>query len=373
MRNGHPIVDADGHVVEPLDLWDRYIDKEFYDRRPIVEDRFITVEGLKMSKLGLADPGSGYDIEEFNKGAGYDWQVNFGEQALKGFTSKTYVEMMDGEGIDQMVLYPSKGLYAASIEHMDGRLSAAICRAYNRWLHDFCAEAPDRLIGVAVTALHDPELAAAEARYAVEELGMRGCSIRPNPYAGRNLEDKAYDVYYAELTRLDVPLTIHEGAGAYMPQYGDRHESHLARHAMCHTMEQMGATFSLTVGGVMERHPTLRVAQLEAGGGWLPYWLDRLDEHAHWLRHAKNETGHLTMRPSDYFRRQGWIHVEPDDPTFRVIVDYLGADRTLWATDYPHPDGRFPGVVDGLDDAKGITPEEIERYACRNAQELYRL
>lgn len=373
MRNGHAIVDADGHVVEPLDLWDRYIDAEFHDRRPVVEPQFITVEGKKMSRLGLADPGSGYDIEEFNRGAGWDWQHRFGEQALKGFTSGTFVEMMDSEGIDQMVLYPSKALYAASIEYMDARLSAAICRAYNRWLHDFCSAAPDRLIGVAVTALHDPELAAEEARHAVEELGLRGCTIRPNPYAGRNLEDRAYDGFYAEVARLDVPLAIHEGAGAYMPQYGERHPSHLARHAMCHTMEQMGAAFSMTVGGVMERHPTLDVALLEAGGGWLPYWLDRLDEHVHWLRHARNETGHLTMRPSDYFRRQGWIHCEPDDPSLRSVVDYLGADRILWATDYPHPDGRFPGVVDELMETKALSPEEIAFFGGGNAQVLYRL
>ncbi len=373
MRNGHPIVDADGHVVEPLDLWDRYIDGEFHDRRPITEPQFITVEGCKMSRLGLSEPDSDYDIEEFNKGAGYDWQQNFGAQALKGFTAETYLEMMDAEGLDRMVLYPSKGLYAASVEHMDGRLSAAICRAYNRWLRDFCDAAPDRLIGVAVTALHDPLLAAEEARYGVEELGLRGCTVRPNPYAGRNLEDPAYDVFYAEIARLDVPLAIHEGAGACMPQYGERHRSRLARHAMCHTMEQMGAAFSMTAGGVMERHPTLRVALLEAGGGWLPYWLDRLDEHAHWLRHASNETGHLTMRPSDYFRRQGWIHVEPDDPCFRSVIDFLGADRVVWATDYPHPDGRFPGVVDGIFEAKGLSPREIELYAGGNAQVLYGL
>ena len=59
---------------------------------------------------------------------------------------------MDAEGIDRMFLYPSKGLYAASVEDLDGRLSAAICRAYNRWLHDFCAVGPDRLLGDGVAA-----------------------------------------------------------------------------------------------------------------------------------------------------------------------------------------------------------------------------
>jgi predicted TIM-barrel fold metal-dependent hydrolase len=274
---------------------------------------------------------------------------------------------MDIEGIDQMVLYPTRGLHAVAIADLDGRVSAAICRAYNRWLHDFCAVDPDRLVGVALLGLHDPALAIAEARYAVRELGMRGLMIRPNPYRGRNLHDPAYDEFYAAVSELDVPLAIHEGCGVWMPEYGtDRFVEHIARHAMCHPMEQMGAVLSCTIGGVFERHPQLRVLFLEAGGTWLPYWLARLDEHVEWVGHI--ETPYLTMRPSEYFKRNGWIGFEPDEPNLRGLVEYVGADRLLWASDYPHPDAAFPGAVDELFDVTALT--EGERRAIVEANPI---
>jgi predicted TIM-barrel fold metal-dependent hydrolase len=158
-----------------------------------------------------------------------------------------------------------------------------------------------------------------------------------------------------------------------MPEYGSRHTSRLAQHAMCHPMEAMGAVFSFAAGGVMERHPRLRVAILEAGGGWLPFWLYRLDEHYEWLEDVPQEGGLLSMKPSEYFRRQGWIGCEADEPNLRGVADYVGADRMLWASDFPHPDGKFPGAVDALMDAPGLTRDEIALYAGENARALYKL
>jgi predicted TIM-barrel fold metal-dependent hydrolase len=251
-------------------------------------------------------------------------------------------------------------------------VASAICRAYNRWLRDFCEYEPDRLVGVALVGLQDPELAIADARYAVTELGMAGVMIRPNPYCGRNLHHPAYDGFYAALAELGAPLATHEGGGVFMPEYGyDRFEEHIINHAMCHPMEQMGAVASFTIGGVMERHPLLKVAILEAGGTWLPYWLSRLDEHVEWLRDV--EAKHLSMLPSEYFRRQGWIGFETDEPGLQGLVEYIGADRLLWASDYPHPDASFPGMVDELFDANGLTPDDIRTIVAGNPLELYRL
>lgn len=270
-----------------------------------------------------------------------------------------------------MVLYPSRGLYAASVADLDGRVASAICRAYNRWLYDFCQTDPERLIGVALIGLQDPAMAITEARLAVQELGMRGVMIRPNPYAGRNLHHPAYDDFYAALVEIDVPVSTHEGCGVWMPEYGlDRFDEHIAWHAMSHPMEQMGAVLSFTVGGVMERHPELRVGILEAGGTWLPYWLNRLDEHVEWIGDV--ETPYLTMLPSEYFRRQGWIGFEADEPGLGVLVDYVGADRILWASDYPHPDaGDDPvGDVFGVED---FSSEVRGRILEANPKAFYKI
>jgi predicted TIM-barrel fold metal-dependent hydrolase len=227
MKDGHQVIDSDGHVIEPADLWDRYIDSQFYGVRPICDPANTEVRtmGHTMSRSHVRTPGSDYDVDDYRKRIVEGWFAKYQAQKEKGFSAESYVEMMDAEGIDQMVLFPSRGLYAASVGDLDGRLSSAICRAYNRWLHDFCSLDPQRLIGAGLVALHDPTLAADEATYAVRELGMRSIMIRPNPYAGRNLEDRAYDEFYATVADLDVALATHEGVGVWMPEYGqDRYE-----------------------------------------------------------------------------------------------------------------------------------------------------
>jgi predicted TIM-barrel fold metal-dependent hydrolase len=366
VRDGHLVIDSDGHIVEPADLWDRYIDKEFYGVRPICDPSTMAIEvfGHRMSRS--------YENAAYKESVTRTWDERHASARQRGYDPASQLDAMDIEGIDQMVLYPSRGLYAASVADLDGRLASAICRAYNRWLHDFCQHAPERLIGVGLIGLQDPALAAVEARYAVEELGMRGVMVRPNPYRGRNLHDPAYDDFYSELEELDVPLATHEGCGVWMPEYGvDRFSEHIAWHAMCHPMEQMGAVLSFTMGGVMERHPRLRVAILESGGTWLPYWLSRLDEHVEWLKDV--EARHLSKLPSEYFREQGWIGFEPDEPGLRMLADYIGVDRLLWASDYPHPDATFPGVVDKLFGVDQLTDEDRHTILADNPLLLYGL
>jgi predicted TIM-barrel fold metal-dependent hydrolase len=381
MRDGHRVVDADGHVMEPADLWDKYLDRSFYDRRPIANPASVvgmTVEGHYMPRgyAGTDERATAYESkvqqewrETFRLGFDSQWSVQF------------FLDTMDAEGIDAMVLYPSRGLYVTAIDGMDPELASAINRAYSRWLADFCSAAPDRLIGVALASLQDPTLAAKDATYGVAELGLKGVMIRPNPMNGRNLEDRSHDEFFATVAGLGVPLATHEGSGAFVPQYGDRYESRIGQHAFSHTVEQMGAVYGLTVGGVFARHPTLRAAILETGAGWLPFWLDRLDEHCEFLNelHVDPEqnvdTGDLTMMPSEYFRRQGWISAEPTEPNLRGLVDYVGADKLLWASDFPHADCTYPGMVDNLWTARdqGLTDSELGAYVGQNAIELYQI
>jgi predicted TIM-barrel fold metal-dependent hydrolase len=366
MRNGHAVIDADGHVIEPADLWERYIDPEYRGVAPVCDpaSTAITVLGKRMPRS--------YGAAAYQSHLTTMWDKKYAKAKARGYDAASHLDAMDEEGIDTMVLFPSRGLYGAAIADMDGGIASAICRAYNRWLADFCSQDPKRLVGVALVGLQDPELAARDAADAVGNLGMRGVVVRPNPYAGRNLHDPAYDSFYAQIAEMGVPLCTHEGNGSYMPQYGsDRFTERLAWHAMGHPMEQMGAVLSLTAGGVLERHPTLRIVILECGAGWLPYWLYRLDEHVEWLKDA--EARHLTMLPSEYFRRQGMISIESDEPNLAAIVSSLGADHLLWASDYPHPDAKYPGMVDELFKAPGLTPDDLRHVAFENPRNAFGL
>ena len=127
-----------------------------------------------------------------------------------------------------------------------------------------------------------------------------------------------------------------------MPTVGvDRFEGRGARHIISHTMEMMLACMSVIWGGVCERHPKMRIAFLELGGGWIAPWLDRMDRH--FDDQGFNDSG-LTTRPSELFQRNCWISFEPVEGSIKALADYIGPHKILWATDYPHPDGFFPGA-----------------------------
>jgi predicted TIM-barrel fold metal-dependent hydrolase len=129
-----------------------------------------------------------------------------------------------------------------------------------------------------------------------------------------------------------------------MPQVGiDRFEGRGARHIITHTMEMMLACLAVIWGGVCEKHPKIRIGFLESGGGWIAPWLDRMDRH--FDDQGFNDSG-LTTRPSDLFRRNCWISFEPVEGSLKVLADYVGPNKIMWATDYPHPDGFFPGAPD---------------------------
>ena len=167
--------------------------------------------------------------------------------------------------------------------------------------------------------------------------------VRPNHLYARNLGDPAYDTAYAELSARSLVLAVHEGLGLRgQPTIGaDRFAGFGPRHAMSHPFEQMAAMASFVFDGAFERHPGLRVAFLESGTGWLPYWLHRLDEHCEWL--ADSEAAALTLDATGYFRRQCVISSEAEDALAASVVDTVGADHVMWASDFPHPDAVFPG------------------------------
>jgi predicted TIM-barrel fold metal-dependent hydrolase len=127
----------------------------------------------------------------------------------------------------------------------------------------------------------------------------------------------------------------------------------------------------LTAGGVCERFPDLTFILLEANGGWLVPWLERLDHHYEVFRW---DVPTLKMEPSEYFRRQGYISFDADESTLAFTADspLCGADRIIWASDYPHPDAKFPGVTKELSEAIApLTADQQSRIAGENALRLY--
>src|SRR6266705_2076306 len=355
MTRAYNVVDADGHILEPLDLWDRYIDPGFRDRRPrfVIDENGKERLGVEGKLLGNPRGIGSLGSVGARQGIVKPGTLKYAEGKKGGFDPHARIVDMDSEGIDAAFLYPSLGLFAGAVE--DPGLAAGMCRAYNRWLADYCKPYPDRLFGVAMLPMQSIELAIEEMRYARKELGMRASFLRPNPYNDRMLHHPDYEIFWREVEELDMAIGLHEGASGGMPQVGvDRFETRGARHIISHTMEMMLAAMSVIWSGVCDRFPRVRIAFLESGGGWIAPWLDRMDRH--FDDQGFNDSG-LSMRPSELFRRNCWISFEPVEGSLSVLADYIGPHKILWATDYPHPDGFFPGAPKLIADRPELSAE----------------
>jgi predicted TIM-barrel fold metal-dependent hydrolase len=315
VHDGRRVLDADAHVIEPGGL--------FGDAAPAGVD--VIDLPTTTPRVPCGDPEVLADF------------------LASGCSAVEYLRCLDREGIDAVVLYPSMGLFVPFLPSLSPAESARACRAYNEWLAEYCATDPTRMTGAALVPTADIALAAREADHAAT-LGLPAVMVRPNPLYGRDLGDREYDPLYDVLEARGLTLSVHEGLGVMGPTIGrDRTDTFALRHALSHPMEQMAAMGSLMLLGALERHPTLRVAFLESGTGWLPYWLARLDGHAEWM--AESETRDLTLTPSGYFARQCAICTDPDDPLAAWAVSQVGADHLMWASDFPHPDALYPNAV----------------------------
>jgi predicted TIM-barrel fold metal-dependent hydrolase len=294
---------------------------------------------------------------------------DYAEFAKEGFSPSTYITALDRQGIEQAYLFPSLGLGVTAIEGQDPELSLALCQAYNDWISEFSGYAPTRLKPVGLISLNTVTNAITELRRLVLNLGFRAVAIRPNPVAGRPVGDEIYAPFWAACAEFDVSVALHESCHASLPAAGaDRFKTHFSMHACCHPMEQMMAFVSLVEGGVFERHPKLRVAFLEAGCGWVPYLLWRMDyvEYPNW----RSQVPQVKRLPSEYFHRQCFVGVEGCEPYLDSLVEHIGADKLLFATDFPHPDHRFGEELAEVM-ASSLSLDDKRKVLCENPKKFY--
>src|SRR6476620_478379 len=236
MTRAYNVVDADGHILEPLDLWDRYMDPEFRERRPrfVIDENGKERLGVEGKLLGnprgigsLGSVGVRQGIVKANT-------LKYAEGKKGGFDPHARMIDMDADGIDAAFLYPSLGLFAGAVE--DPELAAAMCRAYNRWLADYCKPYPDRLFGVAMLPMQSVPHAIEEMKFARKELGFKAAFLRPNPYNDKMIDHPDYEPFWAAAEDGDMAIGFHEGGSSVMPTVGvDRFESRAAKHIVSHT------------------------------------------------------------------------------------------------------------------------------------------
>ena len=372
-------VDADGHILEPPDLWETYLEPRYRDRalRIVVDD-----DGLEALEIGgrpstMSRRGSPSVLGAMGDPDLRSMQLDpdrtyMSEAPFGSMDPGERLKVLDAEGIDAAILYTTVGLlWEAELE--DPELSQAYTRAYNRWICEFCA-GQSRLVPTAHLSLGDPVAAAAELERAVGE-GARGAYVAPFTHDGRPLGHPANDPVFAAAQSLGVPFAIHP---TFEPQWTKG-----ARMGTWENVKQLRLLASVAASdgvrhqfttlfdyGVFDRFPDLKVVVLESGGGWIGYWLDRIDAvYGHTFIGTRVP---LKNKPSDYFRERVWISCDPDERTIPALAERYGADRFMWASDFPHAD-HTPAYIDDLAELAGAFTSAGDRrlFLGDNARSLF--
>ena len=362
-----PIIDADGHIVEPDSTWTDHLDPKFreYVPRPVIEgSSFYFQSGEDQSFRMRARPESLASPRESGERSG-------GEQPATGATDPaSRLTDMATDKIAQSVIYPTYGLMVQGVK--ESNAAVALCRAINDWMANYCRHEPGRLFAVGLLPQTSPADALAEARRCVEELNMKGVWRRPERIPGTpSVADAGYESLWAYLAEADVPFALHPGLNGLVPCDELRHrfdDDYGSMHAVHFPMEQMMGLTEMICGGILDRHPSLRVAFLETGATWALAHLHRLDEHLELFgfRDKPKE------KPSDQFRRQAFVSVEEVEPGLNAMLDAY-PDSVMFASDYPHGDGVFPGATAELLETKTLNERQRAAVLYENARRFYRL
>ena len=327
------------------------------------------VEDVNAQRRELLKSRSGEKHRVFDSLEGVETVESYvGGAAYGAMDMKERLALLETEGMAKSVLYPTIGLLWEA-EVFDADLSDAYCRAYNRWIADFCRDSGGRLIPIAHISLGDPAKAARELERAVKD-GCKGAFVCPFTITRKPHGHVDHDPVFAAAQDLGIPLAIHPTLeppawGVHQRfdgmDWADWFFDLFAAQGVGHAF---GTMFQY---GVFDRFPRLRTVVLESGAGWIGYWLDRGD--AIYRRTGLGGTVQLKERPSYYFKRQCYISGDPDERSIAALTKLIGEDRFFWASDYPHPDHpgdyltELRGMVEGMSSTarRGVLGENVAR------------
>jgi predicted TIM-barrel fold metal-dependent hydrolase len=382
VKQDFKVIDTDLHLMEPRDLWSERIPAKY---RSAIEVTYPAERGIgEFSGIQIRVGDVGWRlVPSDDYGIQRQWYQKFKEEPLLGLmhtdgggTPENTLVGMGVEGIDVGVMVPTILFAVTTADGLDAELVGVLCRTYNDYVAEFCQADPERLRFWGWLPRQDPERAAAEARRCVEELGAAGVAITTGNVDGWNLSEPFFDPLWPTLEELGVPLGLHlYGMAPRLHadpamRYVGRDRTPIVSAVLQGANQAMSAVAELCTGGVLERHPGLRPMVMETASTWLIWLLQRMDDQ--WeIYESVIDDVELSMKPSDYFRRQCSIAVECDEHH----LDYLAtacdlADNLVFTTDFPHHDSNYPHAVDDLLELR--LPEDLTRKILSgNAERIF--
>jgi len=281
----------------------------------------------------------------------------------------------DVDGVEAEVLYVQGtfGFDGGVFYGLSPDARDAAFRAYNDALAEWRSAAPDRLIPVGIIPVHDPAAAVAELKR-VADLGFRAAQVSayPDVYDFPSYTDPAYEPLWKTFAEAGIPLSLHTGLTkglSFIQQADNTPARGIFQSLPPMFMAEIVGTF--IVGGILHRNPDLNIVLVESGIGWIPYYLERLDTMHR--RHNWVARGMLEELPSTFWFRQCHATFE-DDMVGMEILDRIGVDNVLWASDYPHPDCTWPESQDVVVKHFAHLPDEDrDKIVFGNTARLYGL
>ena len=374
------LADADGHIIEPGDLW---VERLPVDLRPLAPHFYrdpdgtfhsriygIEIETLPIMHGGISPKdmldnmglscAMGMPLERVFAGADRERHtiLDAPRWAIDG---RERLEFNTRHGVSRAVLYPTYMLAGGTLLP---HLAPAVCQVYNDWiLGDYCAGSSGRLIQVATLPLTDVDAAVAETRR-VAERGFPAVFIRTNPVHGRKYSDRSFDPLWQAIVDTGVKLGLHP-----LPMWdqdgtskGYRLPDIMAASCLGFPMDMIYTLYDMMAGGVFDRFPTMPTMILEAGVGWLPSFFERFEEHREQFGRLK--TPEWKTPPMEIFERQMMVTVEAcEEIDLKIALEFLPPDHVALASDWPHYDGT-PDLVAGFQKAaKGLNTAALQMVA----------
>jgi len=362
-------ISADGHVMEPADLWVTRMDKRFRERAPRVESRedadYLLIEGLAAAAVTdligtmANEKAEGKPILARNHNRYADVRAGALDPLLR-------LEDQDLDNLSAEVVYPNDAMFLYAAPDLEYRRECL--RAYNSWLAEYCAAAPNRILGVGMLPAGEPIQWSIDEAHRCAKLGLKSVMLPADlpriPYG-----DPRNAPLWAALQDLDMPVAFHNAASERFDadQFPPTAGGTMMATVHLKIAGQLRTFASLISSGVAASYPKLRFVIVEGGIGWIAA-VTRLMDHW-WEDHHLWLEPRLEEKPSVYARRQ-FYHTFEDDKAGLMHLPVLNADGLMWGSDYPHTEGTFPHsrtqiAKDFADLSPGVTRKIIRENAAR--------